>query len=494
MNEKSDPSHKRNIGNNKTPGSTSPDKMVQKKKAGEGADRGSGHSLSRKRFLGQAAAATAGLMIVPRHVLGGAGYMAPSDKLNVAAVGIGGMGASDIRNISELGENIYALCDVDEYYAARVFGSYPNAKKYTDFREMLDNEPEIDAVVVSTPDNNHAAVAIPAMQLGKHVYVQKPLTRTIYESRRMAQVARETGVKTQMGNQGHAREGSYKILEYVRQGLLGDIHKVDTWTDRPRGFWPQSSTLHHPTEIVNVPGTMHWDLWVGPSPYHPYHPAYAPFVWRGFWGFGAGSLGDMGAHIMDQPYWALDLGYPDTIHASCTPFTEASFPEGSTVHYHFPERNGRPAVELTWYDGGIQPPRPAELEDGRQMGASGGGMIFYGSEGTLMADVYGDNPRFIPESDADRIGEPRQTLERSPGIYAEWVQAIKEDGETTSNFDYAAALTETMLVGNVAIRFSSHPQKLEYDAENMRFTNLEEANIWLEQRKQFRPGWRELIG
>lgn len=452
-------------------------------------------AISRKRFLGQAAVAGAGFMIVPRHVLGGKGYTAPSDKLNIASIGIGGMGRNNTRNLAELGENIYALCDVDEDYAAEVFGTYPEAKKYIDFREMLDKETEIDAVIISTPDNNHAAIGIYAMELGKHAYVEKPLTRTIYEARRMAEVAKETGVKTQMGNQGHAREGTHKIVDWIRQGAIGEITRVDTWTNRPRGYWPQSGSLHHPEEIPAVPGTMNWDLWIGPSPYRPYHPAYAPFRWRGWWDFGAGALGDMGAHIIDQAFWALDLGQPSRIHASSTPFNEASFPEGSTVHYEFPEKNGRPAVDLTWYDGGIMPPRPRDLEEGREMGASGGGMIFYGTDGILMADVYGDNPRFIPETDMERIGEPQQTLEPSPGIHAEWVKAIKEGGEASSNFEYAAALTEMMLIGNVAIRFSDRHQKLEYDAENMRFTNLDDANVWLDQRKnEFRPGWKEIIG
>lgn len=451
--------------------------------------------LSRRKFLGQAAMATAGFMFVPRHVLGGKGYTAPSDRLNIASIGIGGMGGNNTRNLAELGENIYALCDVDEDYAAEAFGTYPNAKKYTDFREMLDKEPEIDAVLVSTPDNTHGAIAIHAMEMGKHAYVEKPLTRTIYESRRMAEVAAETGVKTQMGNQGHAREGTYKIVEWIRQGAIGHVHEVHCWTDRPRGFWPQGSTLNFPDEIPAVPSTMHWDLWVGPSPYRPYHPAYAPFSWRGYWDFGAGSLGDMGAHIVDQAFWALELGNPDRIQASCTPFTEASFPEGSTVHYRFPERNGRPEVELTWFDGGIMPPRPAELEQGKSMGASGGGMIFYGSDGMLMADVYGDNPRFIPESKIDEIGEPQQTMERSPGIYEEWTQAIKEGGDTSSNFEYAAALTEMMLLGNVAIRFSDRHKILEYDDANDRFTNLDDANDWLQnQKEEFRPGWKEMIG
>lgn len=451
--------------------------------------------ISRKKFIGQAAAASAGIMIVPRHVLGGTGYKAPSDRLNIASVGIGGMGRNNTRNLSELGENIYALCDVDHGYSGPVFMDYPGAKKYVDFRQMIDNEPEIDAVVVSTPDNTHGAIGIYAMQAGKHVYVEKPLTRTIYEARRMAQVARETGVKTQMGNQGHAREGTHKIVDWIRQGAIGEVTKVDTWTNRPMGYWPQGGTLQHPSEIPSVPGTLNWDLWIGPSPFRHYHPAYAPFRWRGWWDFGAGALGDMGAHIIDQPFWALDLGQPDKIQASSTPFNEAAFPKGSTVHYEFPAKNDRPPVRLTWYDGGLLPPRPDNIEEGRQLGSSGGGMIFYGTDGTLMADVYGDNPRFIPESDINRIGEPDRTIPESPGIHAEWVNAIKNGGEASSNFEYAAALTEMMLVGNVAVKFSDRHQKLEYDAENMRFTNLDDANEWLNRRKnEFRPGWKEIIG
>lgn len=454
---------------------------------------GTGNSLSRRKFIGRTAAAAAGILILPRHVLGGKGYVAPSDRLNIASVGIGGRGRDNTRIFHELGENIYALCDVDEAYAAPVFGTWANAKRYIDFREMLDKEREIDAVVVSTPDNTHAAIAIQAMLRGKHVFVEKPLARTIYEVRRMAEVARQTGVKTQMGNQGHGREGTYQIMEWIRAGAIGEVRTVHCWTNRPRGFWPQGADLRHPAEIPAVPGTMNWDLWIGPSPFRPYHPAYAPFVWRGWWDFGSGALGDMGAHILDQPYWALDLGYPDEIQASSTPFNTAAFPLGSAVHYRFPSRGNRPPVELSWYDGGITPPRPPQLEDGKGMGASGGGMLFYGTEGTLMADVYGDNPRFIPERDSRRFGPAPRTLERSPGIHAEWIRSIKEDRPTTSGFDYAARLTETMLLGNVAIRFSESNHKLQYDPETMSF-NLQEANDWMMRQKEFRPGWKELIG
>lgn len=450
--------------------------------------------ITRKEFLGKSAAAAAGFFVVPRHVLGGPGYKAPSDKLNIACIGVGGMGASNTRELYNLGENIYALCDVDEEYAAETFYNYPKAKKYVDFREMLEQEDEIDAVMVATPDNTHAAIAIHAMKMGKHAFVQKPLTRTIYEARRMAQVAEETGVATQMGNQGHAYEGTYNIVDWVRQGTIGEVTKVDCWTNRPKGFWPQGAQVEKLDIMPVVPYTMHWDLWVGPSPYRPYDPNIAPFMWRGRWDFGAGALGDMGAHIMDQPYWALELGMPKTVHASSTPFNDEAFPLGSMVNYEFPANGNRDAVGLTWYDGGLMPPRPEELEDGEQLGSWGGGMIFHGSKGKLMADVYGNNPRFIPKSYKEKVGHVEQTVPRAEGIHEEWVKAAKEGNTGSSNFGYASKLTETMLLGNMAIKFSESNKKLEWDAKNMKVSNLPEANEWLDRRNNFRIGWREMIG
>lgn len=452
------------------------------------------NGISRKNFLGKAALAAGGMMVVPRHVLGGSGYQAPSDTLNIACVGVGGMGASNTKSLADIGENIYALCDVDEEYAAETLYNYPKAKRYVDFREMLDKEKEIDAVMIATPDNTHAAIAIKAMEMGKHVFVQKPLTRTIYEARRMAEVAKETGVVTQMGNQGHNFEGTIKAVEWIKQGAIGEVTKVDCWTNRPRGFWPQGADIQKSDEIPVVPYTMHWDLWIGPSRYRPYHPDIAPFAWRGRWDFGAGALGDMGAHIMDQPYWALDLDMPEQVHASSTPFNDESFPLGSIVNYEFPAKGNRKAVKLTWYDGGMLPPRPDELEDGKPMGSWGGGMIFHGSEGKLMADVYGNNPRFIPESDLQKIGEPKKMIERPAEIHQEWVDAAKGKGKTSSHFEYAAKLTETMLLGNMAIKFSDKNIKLQWDAKKMKVPNLEEANEWLDRRNNFRPGWREMIG
>lgn len=450
--------------------------------------------MSRRDFISTSALAGAGFMVVPRRVLGGSGYQAPSDTLNIACIGVGGMGANNTRALHELGENIYALCDVDEEYAAETLYNYPKAKKYVDFREMLEQEPEIDAVMVATPDHSHAAITIQAMREGKHAFVQKPLARSIYEARRMAEVAEQSGVVTQMGNQGHCYDGTRKIVNWIRQGAIGDVRKVDCWTNRPTGFWPQGGNVSRPDEIPVVPYTMHWDLWVGPAPYRSYHPDYAPFAWRGRWDFGSGALGDMGAHIMDQPYWALELGKPDSVHASCTPFNDEAFPVGSAVYYKFPARGDRPPVDLTWYDGGIEPPRPDGLPDEEPLGSWGGGMIFYGSEGMLQADVYGNNPRFIPSSYGEEVGEPDMEIPLSPGIHEEFVSACKGEGETSSHFGYAARLTETMMLGNVAVQFSDQPRKLQWDSENMRVPNLEEANEWLDQENNFRPGWREMIG
>lgn len=450
--------------------------------------------MSRRQFLGTTALAAAGLTVVPRYVVGGSGQKAPSDRVNIAAIGVGGMGKNNTRSLAEMGENIYAICDVDYDYAGPVFAQYPKAKKYMDFRKMLDNEPEIDAVMVATPDHNHAMVAIYAMKHGKHAFVQKPLTHSIYEARRMAQVAKETGVATQMGNQGHAFEGTYLILEWIQQGAIGDVTRVDCFTNRPKGYWPQGAGVHKPEEIPAVPSTLDWDLWIGPQHFRPYHPAYAPFVWRGWWDFGTGAIGDMGAHIMDQPYWALDLGDAEWVYANSTPFNDQSYPLGSIVHYRFPARGKKPPVDFTWYDGGLLPPRPDDLEEGRQMGDTGGGMIFYGTKGKLMASVYGNNPRLIPESFMQKVGPPKKTLKRSPGIHEEWINEIKGGPQAKSNFGYAAKLTETMLLGNVAIKFSDANKHLKWNADNMAFTNHPEANDWLAQRHAFRPIFGDIIG
>jgi predicted dehydrogenase len=439
--------------------------------------------ITRRDFMARSALALGAVTIVPRHVLGGSGYVSPSDKLNIACVGCGGKGESDIKSVST--ENLVAFCDVDDERAAATYTAFPQVKRYKDFRKMLDeNDSDIDAVTVTTPDHTHAIIAMTAIRMGKHVFVQKPLTHTVSEARMLAEAAREEEVVTQMGNQGHAGEGARLINEWIWDGAIGDVHEVHAWTNRP--IWPQN--IERPKEIPSVPPTIDWNLWIGPAPWRPYHPAYAPFSWRGWWDFGTGAVGDMGAHILDHPFWALDLGYPDTVQATSTPFNDETFPLASVITYEFPARGNKPPVKMKWFDGGLMPPRPEELEPGRRMGEQGGGVIFIGTKGKLMHSVYGENPRLIPESKMQAYQRPANTIPRSPGIHEEWVAACKGEGKTTSNFDYASKLTEMMLLGNIAIRLKNKNTILKWDGPNMRFTNLDEANQHLQT--EYRQDWK----
>jgi len=458
--------------------------------------------ISRRDFIGGAAAAVAGFTIVPRHVLGGSGHTPPSEKLNIAGVGVGGMGASNIDALAGYsnkdgvvtmsGENIVALCDVDDDYAAKIFERYPKAKKYRDFRKMLEKQKDIDAVVVATPDHTHAVVAMAAMQMGKHVYVQKPLTYSVYEARMLTEAARKYKVATQMGNQGHSGEGPRLICEWIWDGAIGPVREVHTWTNRP--VWPQG--IGRPEDMPPVPETLDWDLWLGPAPYRPYHPAYLPFNWRAWLDFGTGALGDMACHIMDPSFWALKLGYPTGVEASHSydvremwkrVENKETYPRASIVRYKFPPRGDMPAVKLTWYDGGLLPPRPEELEPGRQLPESG--TIFIGDKGKIMCETYGGSPRLIPETKMKEYKRPAETLPRITngveGHEQNWADACKGGEPACSNFDHSGPLTETVVMGNLAIL---NPGKtLEWDGENMRVTNLPEANEYV--HRQYREGW-----
>lgn len=449
-------------------------------------------NVSRRDFLTTATAAAAGFMVVPRHVIGATDKRkAPSDTLNIACIGVNGMGLSDTRGVRK--ENIVALCDVDDESIAKLLNydqlepqektMYEKAAKYRDFRRMFEKEKNIDAVTVSTPDHNHAVIAMAAIRLGKHVYVQKPLTHTITEARTLARAAKEAKVVTQMGNQGHAGEGARLICEWIWAGAIGYVREVHCWTDRP--IWPQG--IDAPKEIPSVPSTLDWDVWLGPAPFRPYHPAYHPFKWRGLWDFGTGSLGDMGAHIMDQPFWALKLGYPLSVQASSTPFTKDYYPWAEVVTYEFGARGNMPPVTLTWWDGGLMPPRPPELEPGRMMGDDGGGVLFRGDKGLIMCGTYGSNPRLVPEKAMQEYVRPEKTILRSPGIREEWIEAIKKGGRSTTDFSYSGMLTESMLLANVAVRAKDKNMKLLWDGEKMEFTNLPEANEFLHYK--YRSGW-----
>ncbi|MHC4068966.1 MAG: Gfo/Idh/MocA family protein [Planctomycetota bacterium] len=460
--------------------------MKDTKKHSKGCNR----RISRREFVGGAAAAAMAFTIVPRHVLGGAGNTPPSEKLNIAGVGVGGQGAVDLSQMES--ENIVALCDVDDNYAAETFNKYPNAKKYRDFRRMLEKQKDIDAVVVATPDHTHALVAMAAIESGKHVYVEKPLTYSIYESRKVTEAARRAKVATQMGNQGHATEDIRNICEWIADGAIGPVREVHVWTTH--AVWPQG--IEKPKETPPVPEGLDWDRWIGPAPYRPYHPAYHPMLWRGWWDFGTGGLGDMACHNLDAPYWALNLGYPTSVEASASiyvpevtwdkPVNTESYPRASIVRYEFPARGDMPPVKLTWYDGGLTPPRPAELEKGRQMGNMFGGVIFIGDKGKIMGGGHGGvGARIIPESKMKEYKRPPKTIARSVGHYVEWLNAIKTGQAAGSNFDYAGPFTEVVLLGNVALRMMH--EKLDYDGPNMKVTNIPEANKYI--HREYRKGW-----
>ncbi|MBN2315998.1 MAG: Gfo/Idh/MocA family oxidoreductase [Sedimentisphaerales bacterium] len=451
--------------------------------------------INRRQFLRTSAASAVMFSVVSRDVLGGSGRKAASEKLNIAAVGVGGMGRSNLSRCDH--ENIVALCDVDQDYAAKTYEKYPNAKKHLDFRRMLDTQKDIDAVIVATPDHSHAIVALAAMREGKHVYVQKPLTHSVYEARILTEAARKYKVATQMGNQGHSGEGIRLICEWIRDGAIGPVREVHAWTNRP--VWPQGIEVERPKETPPVPPTLDWDRWLGPAPYRPYHPTYLPSSWRAWWDFGTGSLGDLGCHVMDPAFWALKLKYPVSVEGCISTYWHAfwektepkneTYPRSSIVRYKFPAREGMPAVKLTWWDGGMMPPRPEELEEGRRMGDEDGGILFIGDKGKLMGGCYGKNPRLIPESKMREYDKPAQTIERIPlgidGHEKDWINACKGGKPASSNFDYSGPFSETVLMGNLAVRFPN--RRLTWDGERMKVTNDADADAYV--RRQYREGW-----
>jgi predicted dehydrogenase len=437
--------------------------------------------LSRRNFL-RGTGAAAVFTVVPRHVLGGAGNTPPSEKLNIAGIGAGGQGAWDLSQLES--QNIVALCDVDQNRAAGTFKRYPNAKKYRDFRRMLDKQNDIDAVLVATPDHVHAIASITAIKMGKHVYCEKPLTHTIYEARKLAQAARKHKVATQMGIQGHSGEGIRRLCEWIRDGAIGEVREVHSWTDRPGRWWPQG--VGRPKDTPPAPDSLDWDLWLGPAPHRPYNPAYAPFKWRGWWDFGTGPLGDMGIHNSSPIFWALKLGYPTSVELVSQEGCNAETgPTKSIVRYEFAARDDMPPVTLVWYDGGNEPTRPEELEEGRRIGDNDGGSLFVGDKGKILAPGWcAASPRIIPETKMKDYNQPPKTIPRSPGHHAEWIEACKTGKPTTANFDFAGRLTEVMLAGNIAVRTGG---KLLWDGPNMTCTNIPQANQYVHCR--YRKGW-----
>lgn len=479
---------------------------------------------SRRQFIKTGAVAASSFFIVPRHVLG-KGFISPSDKLNLAAIGSGGKGRSDITNAWNKGsENVVALCDVDLGQCTDVLKKFPKAKVYSDFRKMLAEQKDIDGVTISTPDHVHGIAAMASMQLGKHVYVQKPLTHNLYEARKLTEYARNNSIVTQMGNQGASNPGQQQMIEWFKQGLIGDVDEVHVWTNRP--VWPQGIPV--PTEKPPMPETMskeNWDLFIGPAAHVDYHPLYHPFKWRGWWDFGTGALGDMGCHLIDPPFRVLELGYPTEVECSVgqvflKDWTPEYIPEGcppsSHVQLKFPATAvNKKEVTMIWYDGGIRPFHPSIIPADHDIGekGSGNGVMLMGSKGVMTCGTYGLVPKvYLNTGEILEMPEDFKTSNKNEsmpeyGHHTSWVDAIKggfnskEHKALTSSFDYSAPLTETVIMGNVAIRSYQESsggegrnakyegrKKLLWDGNALRITNYDAANKFV--KRDYRDGWK----
>ncbi|UBM58536.1 Gfo/Idh/MocA family oxidoreductase [Marinilongibacter aquaticus] len=478
---------------------------------------------NRRDFLKTGTLAASSFFIVPRHVLG-KGFRAPSDKLNLAAIGAGGKGWGDIRNAWNNGaENVVALADVDPGQCQNALKQWPKAKHYFDWREMLDKQKDIDAVTISTPDHHHGIAAISAMQMGKGVYVQKPLTHNIYETRMLTEGARKYKVVSQMGNQGASNPGQHKMKDWFKQDLIGPVSQVYVWTNRP--VWPQGIPV--PTDKPALPATMskeNWDVFIGPADYVDYHPLYHPFKWRGWWNFGTGALGDMGCHLIDPPFRVLELGYPTEVECSVgqiflEDWNPEYIPEGcppsSHVQVKFPKTAANDSeMTMVWSDGGIRPFHPPQIPADEPIGddQSANGVIMIGTKGVMTCGTYGLNPKVylnsgekIEMEEGYNYGNPNIGMPEY-GHQTSWVQAIKagfnspEHKKLTSSFDYSGPLTETVLMGNLAIRSYQEAQliegkkvfegrkKLLWDGDNMKITNYDAANKFV--KRQYRDGWK----
>jgi len=426
--------------------------------------------ITRREFIGAAASVTA-FTIVPRHVLGGPGQTPPSEKLNIACIGIGGKGFDDVRNVST--ENIVALCDVDTQRAADAFAMFPEARRHSDFRRMLDKEDKnIDAVVVVTPDHVHIPASVMAMKMGKHVYCEKPLGQNIHEIRVATEVAKKSGVATQMGNGAHSGYNYRSVVALIKSGTIGEVKEVHTWCDQA---WAPGD---RPKNSPPVPEYLQWDPWLGPAPYRPYHPCYHPLAWRQWWDFGNARLGDMGCHMIDLPFSALDLKYPLTVEAeSAKPAHKESGPPWLISKWTFPARGDLPPVELIWYDGDKRPP----LQKEHHMPDWPEGVLFVGSKGMLIAD-YGKF-KLYPENKFADVRRP-QLSPRGIHHAQEWITACKTGTPTGCHFGYSGPLTETVLLGIVAHRAG---MKIEWDPVNLKAANCREADRFI--RRENRKGW-----
>lgn len=469
-------------------------------------------SISRRKFIRNTAIAGAGFFIVPRHVLG-RGFIAPSDKLNIAGIGVGGKGTSDLAEFAKSPYvNIVALCDVDDREAANSRKKFDKAPYYKDFREMLEKEKSnIDACSISTPDHTHAVATLAAMQLGKHVYTQKPLTHDIYEARILTEAAKKYKVVTQMGNQGGSGDGVRKAKEMYDAGMIGKVTEAHAWTNRP--VWPQG--IPTPSGKHDIPKELDWDLWLGTANPMDFNPAYLPFNWRGWWAFGTGALGDMACHVMDPIYRILPILYPDSAECSVATIWKAMWndtqnldacPPASIIHLNYPRTDGKGTIKVSWHDGGLLPERPEELLPEEPFGNWDGGVLLVGTKGKMLMDCYGANPRLLPTKLMKEKTMPKETIKRVPeGHYLQWVNACRAgygNAKTSSPFEYAGPFTESILMGNLAIRswMMKNPKlkgwddkylgrkKLLWDAKNMKVTNFDEANQFV--KREYREGWK----
>ncbi|MBX3743968.1 MAG: Gfo/Idh/MocA family oxidoreductase [Verrucomicrobiae bacterium] len=459
---------------------------------------------TRRQFLTRAGVAVTAASIVPRHVLGGANVAAPSETLNVAIIGCGGQGRTNLRELMRSDDvRVIAVADpmesadYDRFYYRGMAGRRPvkaevekryqpdrpafRCAEYEDYRVMLEKEKAIDAVVVATPDHAHAVAAIDAMRLGKHVYCEKPLAHNIWECRRMAAVARETGVATQMGNQGHSSDGIRQTVEWLRAGAIGTVREVHAWSDA--GRWVTGRG--RPSDRPDVPAGFNWDLWLGPRPERPYHPDYAPYNWRGWWAFGGGAFGDMGCHNIDNAVWAFDLDAPTSVEAYAPERVDAErVPFCAIYHYHFPAKGSRVPLRMTWYDGGLRPPVPEALSPDEILEGGGNGTLFIGDKGVMSCAGWGGAPRLFPMTLHEEYQRPAATIPRSKGHHRDWINACKGGPAASANFEYGARLTELIFLGNVALRTG---RKLWWDAEAMRATNTSEADRHI--KGEYRRGW-----
>jgi predicted dehydrogenase len=447
---------------------------------------------TRRRFLQTTALAATAFTILPSGTFAG---KSPNEKLNIAGIGVGGMGASNLSRCEN--ENIVALCDVDQNYAAKTFKKYPNAKVYKDYREMLDKQKDIDAVVIATPDHTHAVIGLAAIRAGKHVYIQKPLAHSVEEARKLTLAAREHKIVSQMGNQGRSCDGTRQVCEWIWAGVIGNVREVHAWTNRP--VWPQGIEVERPKETPAIPEGLDWDRWIGPAAMRPFHPTYIPERWRAWWDFGTGSLGDLGCHVMDAAMWAMKFKYPVSVEGCISTYWEGfwkqtqpkmeTYPRSTIVRYNFPTREGMPAARLTWWDGGLMPARPDGVDADDKLGDDDGGLIFIGDKGVLICGCYGRKPRVYPEERQAIAMQVAKTLPRVTGDIdgheKDWIRGCKDGKLPSSNFDNSGPLSEMVLMGNLAVR---HPNRLlQWNGEKMEVTNDKDANSYV--RRQYRQGW-----